>query len=361
MTTLNIIACAFLISVLHAVLPRPGNQSGKVSRISEEAPLLSLALFCYLLVSVVSFVQTGIANGGHWFHSVHEGLENSPLILITKHISSTLRTAIFGLLYYRWRGKKISLAIALSVGAGVVVFDSFTTFNRISAAYYGTMVIMMMAKSRFTQISFITASLLVVPQASNVWTTFRGLFSVRGYSIDSFQQALFDAVRYNGQYEMAFADKLNGIFESINLTVINHIINQAGDGIPAMWGSTFLLRPATFYIPKMIWEGRPESYGFVLGRGINRLEQLALNSTLLGEAFGNFLYLWPFALSGVLALYTLAYNKISNFHPSVGFAAAFMAFAMWRLDSSFGTIGLAFLLLSLIGISTIYQRRAPYR
>ena len=185
----------------------------------------------------------------------------------------------------------------------------------------------------------ILAVLFIFPLVINfstAWTQFRGLASVNGYSISTFAEAWTEAYsNLDNNNKSAFVERMNAIFESSNLIVFHEVVENTGGKLDVQYGRTFLLRPLTTFIPSTIWQDKPKVYGVYLGEKINSYKGLALNSTLFGEAYGNFYYFWPFMLYIALIFFGLIYKFISNSMPGIAFGGVFVGVSIWRFDINF--------------------------
>jgi hypothetical protein len=195
---------------------------------------------------------------------------------------------------------------------------------------------------------------------------FRGVALVRGYNIESFIYAVGFVARNTVSSTDTLSVQLNGVFESVNIVVLNYVVENAGQAFPFQYGS-MAVRAFTFFLPSTIWAGRPEGFGVLLGRTINDATSgVAFNSTMLGEAYGNFGSFWPIFLFLLLWVFHLMFKLLGNGRPVVGFVAAFCAIAMWRFDVTFATVNVFFLLMILVAMrqanqltATIRLRRTP--
>lgn len=302
----------------------------------------------YVLFSIYAFYATGmLRDESHWHKSVAEGFEGNTLLIIFKNFSSAYRTMIFGFILYVAQNNLFTKKRALVIALLVVVFDLIVTSNRITMVYFFFFAVLLYIQNWKLILSSTILLSPVVMVLSNFWAVYRAQRS--GFSFESFSSAFHRTVDLFDS-EGSFVVEMNGIFESGGIVVLSHIIKNIGDSIPIQWGSTFLIRPLTTFIPSSIWPDKPPVFGTVLGEHINNSSGgLALNSTLFGEAIGNFYFYWFLVLFPVLLFVNWFFTKLNRFIPAASFLSFFVGLALWRFDMSFvstSLVSLCFLFLA---------------
>ena len=352
-TTLTILACLYFIPLLQMVLPRSKIEPLlQDTRKEFDLTLLVLVSAMYFVATVSGFVLSGLWAGGHWYTNTHEALTTNGAALVLKHLANFARLAVFGLIAYCAVSGAITRRTFHLLGLLIVFCDLFLTFNRITAAYYLISIMLVYRERKLVLAGVITALVLILPFISNMWPTFRGLATREGYTIRGLIAAAEVAWRAASSHG-GLADFTSSVFESINLPVLNFIVQQPGDSLGVTPGSIYL-RPATIFLPSMVWTDRPPVFGTILGSVINDSRSgLALNSTLIGEPYGNFGAWWPIGILPLYLIYHLAFLQLSRSSPSFGAVGAFAAIAMWRFDSTTAPIalGVSFGLLIVIRLS----------
>ena len=357
-TTLNIFVGWFVVLLAVFYESRLYEKSASLSvHGSSVSPInfIYVMIFLYFIITLVSAEKTGAFDEGvHW----HDAERNdSAAFVIFKNFANCYRVVIFGALYYlvangfvgKWRSLVFALAFSF--------FDMALSFNRITLLYFSLLFLML--NKRYA-LSIFSGVCLVMPPAiyvSGVWTWFRGMASVSGIGVDSFIKAWKDA---RAIYEAAgdsFVIQMNNIFESSNILVFHALVQRVGDSIPVFWGSTYIVRPLTTFIPSTIWEDKPKVFGTYLGVYINDYEGLALNSTLFGEAFANFYYFWPVFLFFTLILLSKIYLYFSRYFPMVKLMSVFVGVSIWRFDMNF-TVATIYSLIFAFTIAHIITGRA---
>lgn len=342
-----LIGAGYLIAAIHAVVPRarPGKRL--------DARFLPAIVLIWLVSSAYGFLGSGIAAGGHWYLAADAALASSPAFLLMKHVSNFARTAVFGVLVHQAEGGWLPRTRAIAIGAAIALVDLATTFNRITLAYLLVTTLILYRRNLLVTASLTVLLFTAIPAVSNAWPMFRGLASTAGYHPDALARAAATAIDRTGA-ERPLVLTLNGVFESVNLVAFNHVVRHAGErGLEFRPGDMFV-RPLTFYLPGMVWPGRPESFGTQLGYAINRDRHLALNSTLLGEPYINFGAYWWAALTVLLLAYEGAFRALGG--GAAGAVAAFIGFAMWRFDPVFGVVAMVLLGLILAALRFLPRR-----
>ncbi|SFS10917.1 hypothetical protein [Sphingomonas jatrophae] len=362
-TTLILIGSIAAFSIVRLLMPR--RASTTPVNVYPVGLLTGVLFALYLATTITTFVAAGIGSGGHWFRASHELMEQNAGFVIIKHISNFTRTALFGCLAVLATRSRGMGRIALVAGLLLCLFDLLTTFNRVTLVYYLILVLVCFRRHALVACAGLMLFLYTGAYTSTAFTMFRSQVSVYGYSLSGFASAADAAIRYSAEGE-PFVDAMNGVFESINITVFNYVVQhqQELDVSP----SAYFVRPLTVLLPRAILPDRPPPFALVLGEHITKSDSLALNSTLFGEPYGSSPLASPLMLGIVLLLYHLAYRGLGRSSQAIEPMAAFIGFAFWRFDSSFAVIALTFtalihfgLLIAAMGTRdlTRSRRRAP--
>lgn len=355
-TTLTIIVCLYFVCFLHLTFPRsPVRSPNHMDILPFDKALLTLVAATYFVSTAGSFWLSGLWAGGHWHATAQDALANSGVALVLRHLASFSRTAVFALLLYQtWTGV-MSRRVFMLAGLTVVVFDLLLTFNRITAAYFLISILLLNRNRRLAVALVGVALIFVLPAISNMWPVFRGVATRNGYTMDGMIAAAQIAYRTVAAHP-GLANFTSGVFESINIPVLNYIVQNTGD-LNVSAGSIYL-RPATIFLPKLVWNDRPDVYGSMLGATINAGSNgLALNSTLIGEPYGNFGPWWPIGVLPMYLIYHLLFRQLAKTSAAFGAIGAFCAFAMWRFDSTVAAVALALCAVLLLAVRTWLSTR----
>jgi hypothetical protein len=346
-TTSMLVSGMYLFPFLRIVCPRIPRGTHDTS----DPALVSTVMLLFVVTASLSFLLSGLAQGGHWQANLDGAFEN-PLFLPIKYAANVLRNAVFAVLLYCAATGRITMARAIGMGVAFVVIDLLTTFNRITGVYLLIMVLLLLKRYPWRMVMAGAASLWNISAFSMLWPAFRGLATAQGYSFASFVQA-WEIARRAQRFDAGTLDaSLNGVFESSNIVVLNWIVENYGTTARPFLSFAMFARPVTLLLPGSLWPDRPQNFGLALGEGIAQLPSLALNSTLYGESYANFGWFWPLGLSAFVLLWHGIYRLIAPEARVVQMMGAFAAIAMWRFDASF--IGCAALLTGAI----VFGRRA---
>lgn len=357
-TTLTILICLYFIPILHFLLPRPAPTSSDTdSSLHFERTLIAFVIFAYFVSTMGSFWLSGLWAGGHWYNNVHQALTTNGLALALRHIAGFARTAVFAVLLYGVVRKIVSLRVFYALGTAVVICDLFMTFNRITAVYF-LIAILLLNRNRHALVGGLLVGLIfVLPALSNMWPMFRSLATRDGYTLDGMLAAIEVAFRAATAHQ-GMADFTSGVFESVNIPVLNYVVQNQSQALNVDIGSIYV-RPATIFLPTMIWSDRPPVFGTILGSTINNSTTgLGLNSTLIGEPYGSFGAWWPIGILPMYTLYHLLFMKLSKSSGTFGAIGAFAALAMWRFDSTTAAISLVLCVVFLWAVRTWLSLRA---
>lgn len=339
-TTFVIISSMYFIAAIHTFF-RPRKIRFN-HREHNATSTMRLVFMIYIVCTMAIFFMSGLNEGGHWHENINELLTESLSSLIIKHWSNFARFAIFGILIYQYYNKIISIRTAIFIALIIVFSDLFLTFNRITAVYFIIMCFFLAARKKIIFAGMAATVIFVIPFVSNMWPMFRGIAVLEGYSLDSMLKAVEITLSHSVNTDMTFVEYMNGVFESINIPALNYVVNNKDYLIDQTNGSIYL-RQFTIFVPRSIFPYKPDIFANVLGVSINNATNgLALNSTLIGEPFGNFGHLWPAFTLPMLFIYHFFFNIYSKLHPEFGGIAFFTAFAIWRFDFTIGTISTIF-------------------
>jgi hypothetical protein len=339
---------------------RPRRWSERASQLYGSARVILLFVAAYMVCNIYSFISSGKLDGGHWQGNLETSLQSNVLLIIIGNFANVYRGAIFGILYNAFGRGLVTRQTVVLVGLFVVVFDVVTTFNRITAAYYAIVLILLYRRHFVLMLVAGIPLLPVVGYFSIVWSALRGLALVDGYSLAGFASAMSAVNMAVASGQIEIGRSTNGIFDSENIIVFDWLVKNTGGSFPLLYGYTFLLRPLTVLIPSTIWPDKPGVFGIMVGSSLQGIPGLALNSTLFGEAFGNFSYAWPLALLGMLLLLNMLYGAFARRFPFAHGAGFFVGFALWRFDMAFAfisLIGLAAFVAVLTAVDVLMESR----
>lgn len=319
-------------------------------------------IFClYLVCQTYVFVQSGFLSAdSHWYTSLDYAFENSTAFIAIKNFANTYRAVFFGLLILCAELRIINRSTAVILGGALCLVDVSTTFNRIVILYYYVSLFILFRRWLVVNLAITIILIPTVALVSNMWTLYRALALRDGFNVQSFLQALEDTARFQGEYAgLSFLESLNGIFESSNLVVFNFVVKNTGGEVPIFWGYTYLLRPFTSFIPSTIWPDKPLVFAVYLGEIINGRFGLSLSTSLFGEVFANFPYIWPVVLFLTILFVNWIYRQADRFVAGAAAMSFFVAIALWRFDMNFAAVSLYALVLVFLANKAIDFFRGP--
>lgn len=328
------------------------------SRDTSDPRMVGTVVLLFVATGAVSFLLTGLAQGGHWQENV-DGAFANPLFLPVKYAANVARNAVFAVLLYRVVTGQTTVGRAILAGLAFAFVDLFTTFNRITAVYLLIMAMLLMKARPLRMVLGAGASLWALSAFSALWPAFRGLATADGYSATAFAQAWTTARRAQDMAPVSLDASLNGVFESSNIVVLNWIVHNYGALERPFLSFAMFVRPVTLLLPGSVWPDRPQNFGLALGDGIAHIPSLALNSTLYGESYANFGWFWPLGICAFLLLWHGVYRLIAPHSRVVQMMGAFAAIAMWRFDASF--VGCASLLTGLLAFGLWVVRVSRFK
>ncbi|MCA1379282.1 hypothetical protein [Bradyrhizobium sp. BRP23] len=347
-TTLNLYLGLLVVLLFHVIARLAPRRRAQARPPPIERNSFRIFLFILILLEVTNFFLSGKGSGGHWAENAATALSQSPVAIFSLGIQNCLRTSVFGYLIYQVSVLGMPRRSAVLIGGLVVILDVALTFNRITVAYF-IMMIALLFRDRL--VLFGSGLVIVAPTVtfmSSVWAVFRGLALSRGVSVENILIALQTA-SFTSQAgtEGGISRVLNAFAEASNILVFKFLVENVPDHFPPLWGQTFVLKSFSFFIPSTIWEDKPKTFGTYLGYYMESTQQLTLNSTLFGEAYGNFHYFWPLALIVMLLFLEVLFRRAARFSSAYGFFATFIAIALWRFDMTFAFI-------SIVAIAVLY-------
>lgn len=325
-----------------------------VNDIVRPRTFLLVMLFFYFFITIWVAKTTGAFSEGVGWNDSSRG--ESSILIILKNFSNCYRVVVYGLLLYLISKRKINSGKSVLFALAFTFFDMSISFNRITILYFFLFFILVYRKYAFYILALAASVIPPAIYVSGVWTWFRGMASVGGISVDNFIRTWKEAVSIYEAAGDSFVVHMNAVFESSNILVFHGLIQRVGDSIPVFYGTTYILRPLTTFIPSTIWEDKPRVFGTYVGYYINSHDDLALNSTLFGEAYANFLYFWPFVLLLTLIGLSNLYLYFSKWFSPTRLMSVFVGISIWRFDMNF-TVACIYSLFFIYFISIVISRK----
>jgi hypothetical protein len=284
--------------------------------------------------------------GGHWMERNATVLRENTAAILAGNFANAFRAAIFGALIICKQRRIIGTKEAITIGAAVVMFDVIVTFNRITAAYF-VVSLFIILRHRWKLVTFgVFSAAPIASYLSNLWTTVRAIALRDGFTLDGFAHG-FRIAAQSGSRELDLGTRINSLFEASNIAVFKHVVDAVPARLEPLWGSTYVLRTFGVLVPSTFWPDKPRTFGVQLGYDIQGIRGLALNSTIFGEPYGNFYFLWPAAFLFALLLFNTTFAALRRKHTLAGSFGVFAGFAAWRFEMSF-------VMISVIAAIAVY-------
>lgn len=341
---------------------RNGARGVEKRRSAKDFDIGSFAAFIsvYAVLAIATFLMSGKASGGHWMGNMEAALSADTGTILVANFKNAYRTAAFGLLLFLAERGYLKRYQAFIVGVGLATFDLVLSFNRITFAYLAIATIIIYRRQFWAASILFIAAIFPFSYVSSFWSTFRALVLSDGLTATGIERAAIITNSVHGNSASGINNILNSIFESSNIVVFNWIVKAVPYTFDPLWGWTLIVRPITIFVPSTIWPDKPEVFGTVLGKEIQNINGLALNSTFFGEMYANFYFWWLFVLAALVVSVDYIYSKVFQKSPVYGYCAMFVGFACWRFDFTFATISLlalGFFELTRVVVRKIFNLR----
>lgn len=310
---------------------------------------LIMALTLYFLLLVLLAVKLRSAGvGGHWHEAIEYMQRHSASFAIMKSFANALRFLIPGFIVYVVHNKMLSPAKGATLVLVVVTIDVLTSYNRIGLVYAAIAILFIYQRHWKLIVLCAAIAMPLVSPLSAIWTIYRGLHSGQSTNVsmmDSWQQAT-DILISNPTATVT--DMRETIFEASNIASLSYVVQKLPDEIGFRWGETMLLRPLTTFLPSAVWSDKPPVFSTYVGEYGNNKKGSAINSSPIGEAFGNFGYFFPIPMVLLFLLWAKLFEFFNKFLPGTRTAGFFAGIAGMRFDMSFYSLTIYTLVLLLI-------------
>lgn len=256
----------------------------------EGIELFTLLMF-YLLFVVIFFVGSGKwRGGGHWYTSTGDAFNSSPTYVVLANFLNVFRVAVPAALAYNTREMRIKPITFWWLLAAYCSTELLLMNNRIGLLFSAVAVLLAFPKYRIRLSLSAIPFVPIVGFLNHAFPIARGLMwssdASPGAIINAFSRAVESRADFgaqsNSMQEVAFS-----LCEGSNLNVVKFVFyNYSFDN--CLWGQSVIVKSASFIIPKSIWTEKPDGFGLTIGRAISGIDHLTLNTTSVGEFWGNF-------------------------------------------------------------------------
>ena len=306
-------------------------------------PNLKGYLIIYLIGMSIVFVGSGLLDGGDWYQNREHFMQsNGAFAVLVVFIVNSAKILFISTLFYKWLRNDLSFYRFMFFTLTFVIADMVFSGNRIylfcTAILIGLIFLKRYPKKTLIASPFLLPATFFFGYFASIFRHMRGPLFFNGLpTFEVFIAALNRAMVLEPPNPKLF---FIGISESINVNVIYNLFNRYDD---FLLGATYL-KPLFFYVPRSIWQGKPESITVIAA---NSFGGSSLVTTIIGEMFMSFsvygIILLPIVLwltEGFITKTISSYGSMSNI---IGFFFGILFFRMPFSDEF-----LVFLFLVLI-------------
>lgn len=278
----SIVLILFIFSIiLYLYFPSMKRKPLKELRLKAS---LKVYISIYIICMLIIFMGSGLLKGGNWYDNRHNFFElYGSLAILVAFILNSTKILIITLLTHNWlKGKFNFIRFAIFICV-FVIFDMVFSGNRIylfcSAILIGLICIKKYLKKTLKFAPVIIPSLFVFGYFASIFKHMRGPLFFNG--IPTFRVFITSLMRAISLEPPSLELFFLGISESVNVNVIYMLFNDFND---FLYGTSYL-KPLFFYLPRSIWENKPESITIITAKTYGGA---SLVSTIIGEMYMNF-------------------------------------------------------------------------
>lgn len=310
-----------------------------------------LIILLYFTFTVITFQSYQKWAGGHWHATAGEVMSGNPLVVIISNFQNVLRVVYPMIVAYLTVNGKIKNRTYLFLIISYLTVELLLINNRI-VVLFAIISLIVVYQDRLKLLAFWgVLSFPFVLFLNHAYPIARGLMWSDGFSMAGVAKAFTIAVdtRKNDVSDDFLGGSLEmvgSLFEATNIIVLKYVINNFNSIDSYYWGSTVVLKSVLFFVPQSMWSGKPSGFGGDVGYAITGHEGLTLNTTSLGEFYGNFGYV-SFVMLPVLLLVLQKLRRILPRNGWVDYALFLCGFSAIRFEFSFLVISF-FLLACLL-------------
>lgn len=248
------------------------------------SPSIKIYLSIYSIGMLIIFVGSGLLQGGNWYDNRHNFFESyGSLTLLVAFVLNSSKILIIASLTHNWLIKKISFLKFLLFVGSFSIFDMVFSGNRIylfcTAMLIALIYVKKFPKKTLVLSPIIIPGIFIFGYFASIFKHIRGPLFYQGFpTFKIFVLALVRAIGIEPPNPTLF---FLGISESVNVNVIYTLFNSYDN---FLYGTTFL-KPLFFYLPRSIWESKPESITVITAKTYGGA---SLVTTIIGEMYMNF-------------------------------------------------------------------------
>ena len=326
----NIKSSFILLSVVFSVIIYLYFPSIKTRSLKQVifAPSIKIYLSIYSIGMLIIFLGSGLLQGGNWYDNRHNFFESyGSLSLLIAFVLNSSKILIIASLTQNWLIKKTSFLKFLLFVGSFTIFDMVFSGNRIYL-FCTVMLIALIYVKKFPKKTLLLSPVII--PGIFIFGYFASIFKhIRGplfyHGLPTFKIFVSALVRAIGIEPPNLTLFFLGISESVNINVIYTLFNSYND---FLYGTTFL-KPIFFYLPRSIWESKPESITIVTAKIYGGA---SLVTTIIGEMYMNFylfgLIILPVFLWFIDNILTFSLKKYGSISKLIMFIIGLLIFRM---------------------------------
>ena len=285
-------------------------------------------LTIYVIGMLIVFIGSGLLEGGDWYQNREHFMQsNGALAVLIVFLVNSAKILFISSLFFKWLKNDLNVYRFMFFILLFVVIDMVFSGNRIylfcTAILIGFVFVKRYPKKTLIAFPLLFPATFFLGYFASIFRHMRGPLFANGLpTFEVFIAAFNRAMVLEPPNPKSF---FIGISESINVNVIYDLFNRYDE---FLLGATYL-KPLIFYVPRSIWEGKPESITVLTA---DFLGGSSLVCTVIGEMFMNFslfgIIILPIVLwftEGFITKYLMPYGSISNI---VGFFFGILFFRM---------------------------------
>lgn len=278
-------------------------------------PSIKSYLIIYTVCMMINFIGSGMLDGGNWYHNRHEFFDShGSFAVLVAFVLNSSKILIITSLIYQWVSDHLKFKKFIIFVVSFTVIDMIFSGNRIylfcTAIIIGMVILKKYTKTMLLLMPIILPSILFMGYFASIFRHMRGPLFEKGFpTLETFNTSFKRAMELDPITPKTFF--LN-ISESVNVNVIYEVFNNYDN---FLYGTTYL-KSLVYYLPRSIWEGKPESITVIAA---DFLGGSSLVTTIIGEMFMNFSYFGMLFLpvflwltNGLLSYGLRTYSSISG-------------------------------------------------
>tara|TARA_R110002096_G_scaffold436018_1_gene665122 strand:- start:1393 stop:2691 length:1299 start_codon:yes stop_codon:yes gene_type:complete len=307
-------------------------------------PSISYYLIIYVIGMLIVFIGSGLLEGGNWYQNRHHFFDsNGAIAVLIAFIINSAKILVIASIVHKWVKGEWKFFKFLAFVVSFSLIDMVFSGNRIylfcTAIIIGLLLLKKYPKKTIISLPFIIPSAFILGYFASIFRHMRGPLFAEGLPTWSvFQAALKRAMMLEPP---DFTSFFLGISESVNVNVMYDLFGRYND---FLYGATYL-KPFVFYLPRSIWEGKPQSITVLTAEFLGGA---SLVTTVIGEMYMNF-YLFGIIILPIFLWYTdvLLTNTLKSYGTMSNVVMFFFGILIFRMPFSDELLVFAFLVLIL--------------